>query len=159
MPRVLVVDDEPLICDVIADCLEHDGTARVDCAYNGLDGRKLIRGYQYSLAVIDAVLPGLDGFTLAEHATNENTPVLLMSGHPTACEQLEQFDFPHLTKPFDLDVLLSEARGAMEAMRENIRRAQASAAEMRAHMERLAAAVEESRRLRAESMAKRTTDR
>ena len=70
-----------------------------------------------------------------------------------------RFNFPHLIKPFDLDVLVSEARAAMEAMRENIRRAQASAAEMRAHTERLAAAVEESRRLRAESRARRLSDR
>ena len=116
MVHVLVVDDEPAICELLSDCLRNDLHARVDCAHDGRDGLKLLKASHYDLALIDAILPGINGFRLAELAANDKTPVLLVSGNPSACEQLERFGFPHLSKPFALDVLVSEARAAMQAM-------------------------------------------
>lgn len=147
MPHVLVVEDDPLVCDVVTDCLQSDLRARVDCALNGEDGWILIKSYQYDLAIIDVMVPGIGGFQLAELAANENIAVLLTSGHPDACDRLWRFQFPHLQKPYNFDTLTDEATTIIQETRENIRRVRDATAKMRIHTEALAAALEDSHRL------------
>jgi len=159
LPHVLVVEDDPLVCDVVTDCLQSDLRARVDCAHNGLDGWILIKSYQYDLALIDAMVPEIDGFHLAELAANENIGVLLTSGHPGSCDQLVWFNFPHLQKPYNFDTLIGEANTIIQDARENIRRVRDATAKMRVHTEALAAAVEDSRRLLAETKARTFSQR
>jgi DNA-binding response OmpR family regulator len=154
MPHLLVVDDDPLVCDMVTDCLQSELRARVDCALNGEDAWILIKSYQYDLALIDAVVPGIGGFQLAELAANENIGVLLTSGHPDSCDRLVRFDFPHLQKPYALDTLIAQASTIIQDARENIRRVQDAAAKMRARTVALAAAMEESRRLLDESRSR-----
>jgi DNA-binding response OmpR family regulator len=145
--RILVVDDDPLICEIVTDCLRQDLSAYVDAAQNGRDAALLIKGYQFDLAVIDAVLPDIDGLDLAELAANENTGVLFTSGHPESCDKLNRFNFPHLRKPFDLDALVGEAASIVRDTRENIQRVRVATAQMRERGEELAATLEASRRL------------
>ncbi len=147
MPHLLVVEDDPLVCDVVTDCLQSELGARVDCALHGEDGWILIKSYQYDLAIIDVMVPGISGFQLAELAANENIGVLLTSGHPDSCDQLTRFNFPHLTKPFDLDVLTGSATAIIQSNRKNIRRVRDASIKMHANIEALVAAVEEARRL------------
>jgi DNA-binding response OmpR family regulator len=159
LPHVLVVEDDPLVCDVVTDCLQSDLRARVDCAHNSLDGWILIKSYQYDLALIDAMVPEIGGFQLAELAANENIGVLLTSGHPESCDQLVRFNFPHLQKPYSFDAFIDDATTILQDARENIRRVRDAAAKMRAHTEALAAAIEDSRRLVAEAKARMLTER
>ncbi len=153
MSRILVVDDDPLVCEIVTDCLRLDMSAYVDAAQNGRDGALLIKGYQFDLAVIDAVLPDMDGLALAELAANENTGVLLTSGHPETCDALDRFNLPHLRKPFDLDALVGAASVIIRDTRENIRRVRTAAAQMAVHTEELAAKLETSRRLMEQAKA------
>lgn len=153
MPRILVVEDDALICQMVADCVREALGADVYCALTGTNGARLIMGYEFDLAVIDVALPGVSGLALAELAANENIPVLLTSGHPVLQQELRRFKFPHLQKPFDLDVLVAKARSTIEDTRENISRVRASAAEMRHHLDALEAALEESCRLMTEAKA------
>jgi DNA-binding response OmpR family regulator len=145
--RILVVDDDPLICEMVTTCLRQALPAYVDAALKGRDGALLIKGYQFDLTVIDAVLPDMDGLALAELAANENTGVLLTSGHPASCDTLNRFNFPYLRKPFDLDALVGEASVIIRDIKENIRRVREAAAQMRVHAAELAAKLETSRRL------------
>jgi CheY-like chemotaxis protein len=155
VPHLLVADDDAMVCEAITDCLQLELRARVDCALSGHDARKLMTGYQYDLALIDALLPDIDGFRLAELAANENIPVVLTSGHPGVCDRLIRFDFPHLHKPYSFDTLIGEATRVIQGARENIRRVRDASSKMRAHTEALAAAVEDARRLMAETRAAR----
>jgi DNA-binding response OmpR family regulator len=151
MPRVLVIEDDSLICEMVADCFRSELGAEVVCTLTGPDGARLIMGYEFDLAVIDAVLPDVSGFALAQLAANENLPVLMTSGHPLLSDQLVRFNFPHLRKPFDLNALIEEARTIINGTRQNIRRVQHSAATMRAHLKALEIALKEAHRLMAES--------
>ncbi len=146
-----MIEDDSLICEMVADCFRTELGAEVVCALTGPDGARMIMGYAFDLAVIDAVLPDVSGFALAELAANENLPVLMTSGHPLLSDQLVRFNFPHLRKPFDLNALIEEARTIISSTRQNIRRVQHSAATMRAHLEALEIALKEAHRLMAES--------
>jgi DNA-binding response OmpR family regulator len=154
MPRILVIDDDSQVCEMVADCFRHTLDADVYCALTGTDGARLLMGYEFDLAVIDVILPGVSGLALAELAANENTPVLLTSGHPVFYQELVRFNFPHLKKPFDFDVLAEKASSIIRDTRENVSRVRTSATEMRRHLDALEAALEQSFRLVTEAKAR-----
>jgi DNA-binding response OmpR family regulator len=81
--HIAVVDDEPLICALIEDVFE-DAGAYVRCATTGCEAAEMLVETLFDLALIDVVLPDASGLALAEIAANNNTPVLLMTGHPGA---------------------------------------------------------------------------
>lgn len=145
--KILVVDDDALVCDVLTGCLREDLGAEVKCALTGEHGALMITGMRFDLTLIDALLPDVSGIALAEFAADEDTAALMMSGHPKINETLDRFDFPHLEKPFELASLVAEATNIMRDTRKNIRRVKASAVQMRASSEALNAAMEKAWRL------------
>ncbi|MHC5537523.1 response regulator [Singulisphaera rosea] len=62
-PRVLVVDDEPDICDNLSDILTDLGY-RVVCAYDGPSALELVRQAHFDVALLDLRMPGMDGLSL-----------------------------------------------------------------------------------------------
>jgi DNA-binding response OmpR family regulator len=128
MRRILVVDDEPLVCDVIADCFEEWPETKVVCVFNGAVAADALRAERYDLVLVDAMVPGVS----ASMAAAEDTPVVLMSGHPQAREQLAAYGWPHVCKPFSLDRLFAESQRAILAARDNISCVKACAARMQA---------------------------
>ena len=64
--RILVVDDDPLVCEVMAALFADAGHA-VTCAENGEDACKIAARQEFDLAVIDLGMPGLDGFGLLKY--------------------------------------------------------------------------------------------
>ena len=61
--RVLVVEDEPVIRELVRSMLD-DGRCDVDCAANGAEGLKLAKSAEYDLILLDVVLPQMDGITI-----------------------------------------------------------------------------------------------
>ena len=59
--RILVIDDDIELCELVAEYLEPDGY-QVDAAHDGVEGVKRALAEDYSLAVVDYMLPGLNGF-------------------------------------------------------------------------------------------------
>jgi DNA-binding response OmpR family regulator len=146
MRTVAVVDDEPLICDLIKGALSSAGV-EVHCASSGKLGAELLSGRRFHLALIDAVLPDASGIALAEIAVNENTPVLLMSGHPNSTDRLTQLGLPYLEKPFRLSTFSIEAAQVIADSARNIERVKDSISRLRATIEELNSAMGQSRRL------------
>jgi DNA-binding response OmpR family regulator len=157
MPRILVVDSDPLICEMVSGHLWGAMRAYVDSAQTPRDGALLLKGYQFDLAVIEAGLPNISGLQLAELAANENTAVLLTCGHPAIHEKFNHYNLPHLSKPFDLDALVEEATWIIQDTQYNISRVRAAAAEMLAQTAALAVTLEESRRLMATITTREST--
>ena len=135
--RILVVDDEPLVCELIKQVLEEELAADVEYALTGRHGVELIKAGRFDLVIIDGALPGVSGIGLTKLAANENTPVLLISGHPGILEQLGGFNFPHLRKPFKMESLLTEAINIMRDASENVWRVKGSIAAMHVRSEAL----------------------
>jgi two-component system OmpR family response regulator len=78
--RVLVVDDEPSIVDVISMALRHDGFG-VQTAGSGKDALDQVRRWRPHVMVLDVMLPDMDGFEVARRLSAEHAevPILFLS--------------------------------------------------------------------------------
>ncbi len=81
MQRVLVVDDDKVIRDILSTMLMTIGFG-VDVASSGDEGLKLFRKNLFDLVVTDLKMPGMDGWTLSYYIKDEapDTPVVLITG-------------------------------------------------------------------------------
>ena len=102
--RVLVVEDDRAIADFVAGGLRQEGHA-VDVASDGVQGLDLARDTPYDAAVVDVMLPRLDGLSLvsALRRAGVNTPVLFLSARQSVDDRvrgLQTGGDDYLTKPF-----------------------------------------------------------
>ena len=107
---ILVVDDEPLMCDIFSEILR-DSNYRVLTAGNGKEALELLRVETIDLLLTDIIMPEIDGFELAAKVAERypHIKIQLMSGfsengneHLVSPKLLQQL----LTKPVDLSLLL-----------------------------------------------------
>lgn len=112
--RVLVVEDDKKIASFIVKGLKEAGFA-VDHASNGEDGIHLALQESYDTAVIDIMLPGLDGLSLIEEIRRQkvNTPVIILSAKRSVDDRvkgLQSGGDDYLTKPFAFSELLARVQ-------------------------------------------------
>jgi diguanylate cyclase (GGDEF)-like protein len=120
---VLIVDDDPLICDLFVDTLDAE-SFEVVTATTGKDARELMkeRGSEFDVLVLDVHLPDEDGFELFSEARSicPNAEVIIITGEGTADKayramKMGAFDF--LEKPFSLLAMTQTIRNAVERKR------------------------------------------
>jgi two-component system OmpR family response regulator len=109
--RVLVVEDDRTIADFVAAGLRQEGYA-VDVAATGVEGLDLAQAAQYDAAVVDVMLPRLDGLSLvsALRRAGVSTPVLFLSARHTVDDRVKGLQAggdDYLTKPFAFAELLA----------------------------------------------------
>jgi two-component system OmpR family response regulator len=112
--RILIVEDDRKIASFVSKGLKEAGFA-VDHAINGEDGLHLARIAPYEAAIIDIMLPKLDGLRLIEELRRQkvNTPVLILSAKRTVDDRvrgLQKGGDDYLTKPFAFSELLARVR-------------------------------------------------
>ena len=115
--RVLVVEDETRLAEGLRRGFEAEGFA-VDVAANGTDGLWLARENQYSVIVLDIMLPGISGYRICEtlRAERDWTPILMLTAKDGEWDQVEALDTgadDYLTKPFSYAVLLARVRALL----------------------------------------------
>ena len=118
---VLVVDDEEIMRDVLEALLTREGYA-VRLAANGLEGLELARAMPFDAAVLDVMMPGLDGIATLEELKkiDEDLPVLMITAFAsveTAIAAMKRGAFDYITKPFKNDEVLVVLRNAVERRR------------------------------------------
>jgi DNA-binding response OmpR family regulator len=100
---VLVVDDEPIVRDVVARYLERDGH-RALVAANGGDARQMIERETPSLVVLDVMLPGEDGLSLCRWIrSSSDLPVVLLTARGEEADRIVGLEIgadDYVTKPF-----------------------------------------------------------
>ncbi len=119
--KILIVDDEPDICQTLADILEDEGY-RVDTASSAEAAEDFLREHMVDLVMLDIWMPGEDGITLLRRWADAGLeqPVVMMSGHATIetavqATKLGAYDF--VEKPLSLDKTLLTVAHALEASR------------------------------------------
>jgi DNA-binding response OmpR family regulator len=110
---ILVVDDEPDICELLELALTQ-AKYRVRCAANVEEALRMIAGEVPAAALVDLVLPptSLTSVELAARLDAQGVPVIMMSGMLGAAEMLRKLPYYSLLKPFRIAVLCAVVRGA-----------------------------------------------
>lgn len=108
MSRILIVEDEDVMADMLRDVLASEGH-EVFKAYNGEEGLKLLAEKRPEVVLLDLMLPILDGAgflaAMSEHPELRDTPVIAMTS--AGLTPMERGRFAgFLPKPFRLDELL-----------------------------------------------------
>lgn len=112
--RILVVEDEPLLQEAIADGLRICGYA-VDTCEDGESAYEQIFIENYDLVILDLNLPKLDGLSVLKKIRLENLEIkiLILSARSTVNDKVSGLDFganDYLTKPFDFSELTARIR-------------------------------------------------
>ncbi len=116
MASVLVVDDEPIVRDVVARYLERDGHTIVQ-AGDGKTARALLERELPALVVLDVMLPGLDGLSLMRWIrSRSDVPVILLTARGDESDRIVGLELgadDYVTKPFSPRELAARVRGVL----------------------------------------------
>lgn len=142
--RILVIEDDRSIAEFVAAGLQREGYA-VDIALNGVDGLEFAQAGTYDAAVVDVMLPRLDGLSLvtALRRASVSTPVLFLSARHTVDDRVKGLQAggdDYLTKPFAFTELLARVRAITRRGHLTPEVAELSVADLR--LDRLARKVE-----------------
>jgi two-component system OmpR family response regulator len=112
--RVLVVDDEPGIVDVVSMALRHHGFG-VESARTGREALNLVRRWHPHVMVLDVMLPDMDGFEVARRLASEHAevPILFLSARDATSDKIRGLTAggdDYVTKPFSLEELIARLR-------------------------------------------------
>lgn len=117
--RVLLVEDDDVIREATQLALERNGFT-VDVAADGLTGLDTFRERQPDVALLDIMLPGMNGVSLCRQIREESqTPVIMMSARADPVDVvlgLEAGADDYVTKPFDSTVLVARIRAVVRRM-------------------------------------------
>lgn len=119
LPNVLIADDEPHICEMLADWVE-EADWRAIRAGDGEEALAHLRKGLIDVALIDLMMPGLDGLQLLSrmHAENIKTDVVMISGHgtiPVAVQAIKLGARDFIEKPFRKGEVISLIRDLFES--------------------------------------------
>jgi two-component system OmpR family response regulator len=115
--RVLVVDDEPNIRDLVAVALRFHGFAPVTAA-SGEEAMRDVRAEHPDLIVLDVMLPDIDGFEVCRRlrADGHDVPVIFLTARDTPSDTVTGLTLggdDYVTKPFSIDALVARVRAVL----------------------------------------------
>ncbi len=107
-PRILVIDDDETILDLLKDTLSADYT--IATAHDSLEGVELMMSERFDLMIIDLGMPVLDGVELIgkirANSPFDKIPILVLSAYPELRSRLRGADVQAImAKPFSIDQL------------------------------------------------------
>jgi two-component system response regulator AtoC len=120
--KILIVDDEELICWSLKHSFEKVKGYHVNCAHTGSDALQELHENRYDIVITDLNLPDVNDFNIVRKIKNiaSDTPVIVISASlcgPFLDEVIKQGAYKCFNKPFEIDTVLYEVK---EAVRYNI---------------------------------------
>jgi two-component system OmpR family response regulator len=115
--RVLVVDDEPNIVDVVSMALRYQGFA-VEAAGTGTDALAAVTAFRPHLIVLDVMLPDMEGFEVARRlgAQRASVPIIFLTARDETDDKIRGLTTggdDYVTKPFSLEELIARIRNIL----------------------------------------------
>lgn len=112
--RILIVEDDVKLSNILRDALEKQ-SYRVTVTNNGTEGLDYGRDFAFEFIVLDAMLPGLDGFTVARSLRKHgvSTHIIMLTSRDTTADVVRGLDSgvdDYLTKPFSFEELFARLR-------------------------------------------------
>jgi two-component system response regulator PilR (NtrC family) len=118
---ILVIDDEEIMREILEALLTREGY-QVRLAASGEEGTELARATTFDAAIVDVMMPGMDGLATLEELKkiDDDLPVLMVTAFAsveTAISAMKRGAFDYITKPFKNDEVLVVVRNAVERRR------------------------------------------
>ncbi len=115
--KILVVDDEKLLVKGIKFNLEHEGY-QVECAYDGRAAVELARSGDYSLIILDVMMPEIDGLEACMRIREfSDVPIIMLTAKSEDTDKLMGFDSgadDYMTKPFNILELKARVKALLK---------------------------------------------
>jgi DNA-binding response OmpR family regulator len=116
VPTVLVVDDEPIVREVVCSYLEREGYRTLEAA-DGDRARELVEAEALTLVVLDLMLPGTDGLELCRWIRNRSElPVIMLTARTEEADRIVGLELgadDYVTKPFSPRELVARVRSVL----------------------------------------------
>jgi DNA-binding response OmpR family regulator len=112
--HILVVEDDPLVSEVVVDALED--LYQTSCAETAAAALERLRAGGIDAMLLDCTLPGGLDPHLVPMADKAGVPVILMSGHPDMMERVPGAGRPFILKPFSLTSLLTTVQRVVQTI-------------------------------------------
>jgi DNA-binding response OmpR family regulator len=112
--RLLLAEDEKELSDALVTVFKHNNYS-VDAVYNGSDAYDYLQTDNYDGAILDIMMPGMDGITVLKktRAAGNHVPILLLTAKSEIDDRVTGLDSgadDYLTKPFSMKELLARIR-------------------------------------------------
>ena len=116
IPRILVVDDDVELCELVAEYLTPEGF-EVEAVYDGIRGIESALSGEYSLAILDVMLPGMQGFeVLRQIRAKSRLPVIMLTARG---EDVDRIVGDYLPKPFNPRELAARIQAVLRRSAQN----------------------------------------
>jgi len=117
-PKILIVDDEPVIRDILTEFLSIEGY-EIDSAEDGLEAKEKILSGKYNVILSDLKMPNLDGMQLLQFIGDRHIPVvpIIMTGYgtiETAIDAMKAGAYDYILKPFKMEDIIRILDRAIE---------------------------------------------
>jgi DNA-binding response OmpR family regulator len=119
--RVLVVDDDELICDLVSETLNFEGF-EVETAFSGEQALRMLGTLYPDLVLLDIMMSGIDGFEVCRQVLNNpatcHIPIIFLTAKGQFEDELRGYEegaFDYITKPFHPLTLAPTIRETLEA--------------------------------------------
>ncbi|MGI6359123.1 MAG: response regulator transcription factor [Bacillota bacterium] len=120
--RILLVDDEQRLRQMLRGYIEHEGYQVVE-AVDGAEALRLFSEQQFSLVILDVMMPNVDGWTVCrEIRSTSNVPVIMLTARGEEYDRLFGFDLgvdDYLVKPFSPKELLARMKAIIRRTEQN----------------------------------------
>jgi two-component system, OmpR family, response regulator len=121
--RILVVDDEESITDLLATALRYE-RFDVEVAHTGRQALRAVGSFRPDLIVLDVMLPDWDGFEVAKRLADqrERVPILFLTARDATADRVRGLTLggdDYVTKPFSLEELIARIRSILRRTREH----------------------------------------
>lgn len=127
MSKILVIEDEKPISDIIKFNLEKEGF-EIITAFDGLEGLSLARSIDVDLILLDIMLPGMDGFEVCKKVREKsNVPIIMATAKAEEVDKVLGLEFgadDYITKPFSVRELTARIKANIRRTAMPIQQAQ-----------------------------------
>lgn len=115
-PRILVVDDDAELCELVAEYLIPEGF-QVDSVYDGVQGLDRSLSGEYSLVILDVMLPGIQGFeVLRQIRAKSRLPIIMLTARGEDVDRIVGLEIgadDYLPKPFNPRELVARIQAVL----------------------------------------------
>lgn len=122
--RILIIEDETAIQTILSELLTDAGYS-VETAGDGLEGITKFRETDFSLVLLDIMMPKIDGYTVCEMIRQEsNVPIIMLTALDEEEAQVKAFELKvddYITKPFSVKLVLMRVEAVLRRVKEQER--------------------------------------